>query len=132
MHANGNGNEKHELEDQRVMVVDDEEMIHNLSRHYLSRHNIEVVSVRTNEEALVEFETYDGKFDAIGFDGHVSGSNLDTLELVKRISSRFSGPMVAFSSNPAYQGLMIDSGCNYQCRKENFPKKVLELLGIRT
>ena len=86
---------------------------------------------RSISEALKQFELHKKDIKAIVVDGCLRpGGVLNTEMLTQALRRFFVGPMIASSTREDYRQLLLKSGCDHECRKEDVPKIVVELLGL--
>jgi len=99
----------------RVLLIEDEEDFHELFEKLLEG-EVEFLDAYTITEAERIFESVPG-ISIVVVDACVPGSFPTTEPLVRKIRARFSGPMIAISSDPEYRKVLIAAGCDFQCEK---------------
>ncbi len=84
----------------RVLIVDDDASMARYLSTYLSRHNFDVSTVGSGEEAIRMFRVYDPTL--VLLDVAMNGmSGIETLERIKQIKPDVSVIMLSAQSNPA-------------------------------
>src|SRR5512141_1220940 len=84
----------------RVLIVDDDASMARYLSTYLARHNFDVNTVVSGEEAIRMFRVYDPVL--VLLDVAMNGmSGIDTLERIKQIKPDVSVIMISAQSNPA-------------------------------
>ena len=63
-------------------------------------------------------------------DACVDDSLIDSEPLVRKIRKTFKGPMIASSSLPEYQELLLKAGCDHQASRREVPALVRRLLKL--
>lgn len=113
----------------KVLLVEDNQSMHDLWRRMLVGYEIELISAFTIEEAKKQFND-NPDIEAIVMDACVPGSRPTTLRLVREFRRTFEGPMIAVSNLKSYRRKLIHAGCDYQSEKESLHLKLLEILGL--
>jgi two-component system cell cycle sensor histidine kinase/response regulator CckA len=87
-----------------VLVVEDHDLIRDLTRKIIEKHGFEVFEVSCPQEALEFVETYQGKLDLLLTDILMPGM-LGT-QLAEKLVERFPGMVVVFMSGYAENGFV--------------------------
>jgi len=109
----------------KILLIEDEEEIHNLIRYEL-KGGLDLVSafsLAEGEKLLEDPNVY----SAIVFDGCVPGNELNTIPLIQKVvKALYKGPVIAISSFEEYSKHMIEEGCTHISTK----KDVGELINL--
>ena len=96
---------------------------------------VELLQALTIYDGNTLFRDNMGTIDLIGMDACVPGDIPNTLDITRSLSiSRrygFVGPIVAMSGDSNYRKRQVEAGCNHECEKSRFVKKVMEILNLR-
>ena len=118
---------------QKILIVEDSPDLHEIYAEAL-KGKIEIISALSIEQAQ---KLFDGNQDIklIVMDYSVPFREDDkycsnTIDLIKYIKVRFSGPIIASSSTEDCRKEQLATGCTHECGKVQVPKKIMELLGI--
>lgn len=112
----------------KILVIEDNEaMIGSMGRAFWLL-NMEPTFARTLDEAEEALTT--GEFDIIAVDGCLNSREINTLPLVRRISARYTGPLIAISSESSFNEQLVAAGCSHSCPKYQFPLSFRKELGI--
>ena len=112
----------------KVLIVEDDRLQHEYYTATLGG-KVEIIPVFSIEVAIIQFAN-NPDIAAIVMDACVSGTEPNTMELVRQFRKKFSGPMIAASGESLYRKQLIKAGCDYQSEKLNLPIKLLEILGF--
>ena len=88
----------------------------------------DVISAYNLRDALKIFEREEG-ITIIACDACLADTKPDTLDLVKLMRSKFSGPMVAISDSQDYNDELQRAGCSHKVKKDRAPEFIINILG---
>jgi CheY-like chemotaxis protein len=126
-------NEGGQMDRKKVLIVDDEKDWHDnwfkTLQTQIANGEIALVSAISIREAEDQFEA-DPDIAAIVMDTCVPGYRPNTMSLVRKFRSVFTGPMIAVSSDKSERRQLVGVGCNYESTKPALPAKLLGILGL--
>ncbi len=112
----------------KVLIVED---LHFLQAEWTTilKDKVSIISAFTVKEAEEKFSN-NPDIDLISMDGCVPGEEINTQPLVRKFRKTFKGPIIAASRSSVFREFLKEAGCDYECTKNELPKKILEILGI--
>jgi CheY-like chemotaxis protein len=113
----------------KVLFVEDTEFLLEIWRELLAE-KVEMIIATTIGEALWQFENNGQSLSAIVLDGCIAASDINTLPLARQFRASFQGPMIAMAGAPDHRQQLLEAGCSHECRKEETPKFLLEVLRL--
>ena len=113
----------------KVLIVEDRQSCQSGWAAQLAG-KVEVIPAFTRLEAEEKFKA-NPDVDAIVMDACVPGHKPNTMVLVMEFRENFKGPMIAQSDEPPYREMLIKYGCNFECKKDDVPAKLCEILGLK-
>lgn len=87
-----------------------------------------IIACATTEEQAREIFNQAKDLTLIAIDACLVRDEPDTLGLVAYLRSKFTGPIVAISSNTNFNQKLIKAGCSHQEKKDNAPSLIAMLL----
>ena len=112
----------------KVLIVDDSIQWQKIWGEMLGG-KIEVISAYSIKEARGKFAD-NPDVDAIVMDACVPGDEPTTPPLVIEFRKTYKGPIVAISSLPEYQKILMHVGCDHSADKNTMPEYLLNFLGL--
>lgn len=112
----------------KILIVEDLRHLHEMWIIML-KEKVQIISAFTIEEAREKFKD-NPDITLITIDGCVPGESFNTEPLVREFRKTFKGPIIAASRSLFFRTLLKEAGCDYECSKNELPKKILEILGI--
>lgn len=117
----------------KILVIEDKEIYVRLYGDLVRLPGIEIVSVTTLSAARLAFSENKEQIVAIVMDECLEGDGqtFDTEELTEEIKqSGFSGPIIASSSSPDINNLLMAAGCTHSVSngKMDVPQMLKRLL----
>lgn len=114
---------------QILIVEDQKDLFEAIWLHKLHefRFSLEIVFACTIKEAE---ENFHPKLDLIVMDACLHGRKPNTIELVKKFREDYKGPIIAISAVPNYRDMLMTAGCSCQCKKEDLPSKIIQILKL--
>ena len=119
----------------KILLIEDSKPVIDIWKRlfdfYLKEEKLILIFAVSLDEAIQKFRL-NPDVELIVVDGCIWGSDdrPNTQGLVSEIRKTFKGPMIAESSNEEYRKILLSAGCNYECEKDDVPKKVLRILGL--
>jgi len=113
---------------QKVLIVEDRRDYQAYYKRALDG-KLDIIHAFTIAEAEAQFEA-NPDIAAIVMDACVPGGSPNTLPLVEKFRTTFSGPMIASSSAWKYRQILLKAGCSHETDKGDVPHILLKLLGI--
>lgn len=121
---------------QKILLIEDGEKILNCWKRWfevlLKKDKLLLIFATSISEAREKFKL-NPDVVLIVVDGCIEGSDErpNTQELVIEFRKTFTGPRVAQSGDEEYMEILQKAGCDYQCRKEDVPQMVVDILGLK-
>lgn len=117
-----------------VLLVEDDEFIQEMWKYswavlLANKPKIIFISAFSVKDAERKFFNQHD-ITCVVMDACVPGRKPNTPPLVKKIRVAFEGPIIAVSSDPEYQQILMSAGCSHRCEKNDLPAKLLEILGV--
>jgi len=112
----------------KVLIVEDD-CVKQMAWIDMLANKVEVISAFSRVEAEQTFRD-NPDISAIVMDACVPGNSPNTAVLVREFRETFNGPIIATSSEAPYRQLLIRAGCDYECKKDDVPAKICEVLGL--
>jgi len=112
----------------KVLIVEDSQAYQSGWAKQL-KGKVEVISAFTRLEAEEKFNA-NPDVVAIVMDACVPEHKPNTMVLVMEFRETFKGPIIAQSDEPSYRQMLVKYGCNFECKKDDVPAKLCEILAI--
>jgi CheY-like chemotaxis protein len=109
------------------LIIEDSTEIQRLFGMILDDTKVSFYQAQTISEAEEMFEVCKSQLTHIFIDGCVPGNKLNTLDLTQKIRSEFKGHMIAMSSNPEFNEILEEAGCDESIEKFMLHKKINQL-----
>ena len=87
-----------------------------------------IIACATTEEQAREIFDQTQNIALIAVDACLVRDEPDTLGLVAYLRSKYTGPIIAISSNTDYNQKLMEAGCSHQEKKDNAPSLIATLL----
>lgn len=119
---------------QTILVVEDEIRFVDLLKCWLETPEgvFDVLHAEDLDTGSKLFNENSNKINLVVVDACVPGSHPNSMLLIKEIiRSGFKGPVVATSSNPDFNNILIEAGATHKVAKGKTGPFVLELLGSK-
>ena len=112
----------------RVLVLEDNLNWHKMwgSSLDIGEHGVELISTTTIQKFREEFSS-NPDVDVIVLDACVPGMQPNTLDLAREVRSKFTGIMIAISSDKYHREDLMKAGCDIECEKYLLPQKIMDL-----
>ncbi len=112
-----------------VLVLDDDELWHSFLATNIGQLNTyTTISAYTVEEAKELFEENAENIAVVAVDGILAQGGLrNTLDFVQWLKPRFSGAIIAMSSNPEARVEQMEAGCTH-CNSGNDKRDIVIIL----
>ena len=106
-----------------VLVVDDIPEFIKLHEDFLQGSGLSVVTAATLAELDAQYTEHRADLVGIILDGCVPGNTVNTLPFIQRATidrrqGKFTGFLIAASSDPDYRKDMVRHGCTHEIRKD--------------
>ena len=122
------------MEKIRVLFIEDDEFVIDLIIRMLKKMPVEIILAKNKTEAERQFEDNINNINLIIMDGSLplspsSGVICDTIDFTNDVRKKYSGVIIATSSDPSLREKLMKAGCNIECDdKLQIPEIISNLL----
>ena len=103
---------KEKMNKKIILFIEDDEGIQRIFSIIMNSLGHVFFQAKTISEAKEIFAKEKENLTHIYVDGCVPGRHLNTIDLVREIRPEFSGKMYAISSNPEFNDILVEAGCD--------------------
>ena len=117
----------------KILIIEDENSLLEVWTIYLNKHTkkgeLKILSAVSIDEARKVFNS-NPDIDLIILDGYIKGpgERPNSLVLIPEFRKTYHGIIIASSSNEDHRSMMVAAGCDYDCKKDDVYKKIMEAL----
>ena len=116
-----------EYQDDLIFIIEDDSAMIRYFQENIKHSGTELLFANDLVGALSLFYRHKSKIVMIAVDGCLRSRSLNTISLIREIRKNFKGPIVAISSRQTYREQLLMNGCDYECEKNDLPKKITEI-----
>jgi DNA-binding NtrC family response regulator len=99
------------MEKKRILIIDDDVLIHKMLKRYISYHfkeKVKVSSVFSTQEGLLNLERYSNKYNLVITDWNCSEEN-SGMEIVACTQFRFGIPVIIYTGDTLLAKRVLDN-----------------------
>jgi len=115
----------------KIIIVEDDERLQRAWVKTLAifHGEVAVISAFTVKEAEEKFSA-NPDVTLIVLDACVPGDDINVLPLLEKMRETFKGPIIAASSSPSGNEILVKAGCDFGCRKEAVVSAIIKMLKL--